>query len=285
MNARDQLESLINDLNSSDRETNGQPKLPQGGRPPVQDLVKRLLVNRDELHAHIRVLQQRLDRPHRHAHFLPEDQTEAVVNAGLGALDDDALAALVLNPIALSGLYDEIDERLPPAWFDAMHEDGLALLKAHGRAVPTSETLVAPAGDWRAALQARADELLREPTALERLGSDNRALANELLARFQGTAPVTVTSPRELFVALGEAVYGLRLSAAGTLQPGGTIGTEQDQRLEQLRKTDNDFRELYILDKFAGRTDPEIASLLGWPVTDVVNVRRSVERELASTGR
>jgi len=52
-----------------------------------------------------------------------------------------------------------------------------------------------------------------------------------------------------------------------------------------LRKTDNDFRELYILDKFAGRTDPEIASLLGWPVTDVVNVRRSVERELASTGR
>lgn len=139
MNAQQTFFSDMDELINSDNETNGKPILSAGTRPLLQEMLERALVNRELLAAHIRALQKKLGRKFRHTQALPEEQMKCVVKHGLGALDDALLAALALNPVALAGLHDEIDECLPEAWLEPMRRDGCLLLREHGRSTPSFE--------------------------------------------------------------------------------------------------------------------------------------------------
>jgi hypothetical protein len=124
------------DLLISDHQTRGEPRLPPGGRGPLRSALERLLVNRPLLDEHIRFLQTALAGRFRHSELLPAGRAERLLERGVKALDDATLAALLLNPVALYALSEEIAERLPEAWLRAMEEEGKRLLASQGRAVP-----------------------------------------------------------------------------------------------------------------------------------------------------
>jgi hypothetical protein len=127
---------FLADLLISDHQTGGEPRLPPGGRGPLRAALRRLLVNRPLLDEHIRFLQQALAGRFRHSELLPAAKAERLLERGVKALDDAALAALLLNPVALYALSEEVAERLPAAWLRAMEEEGKRLLASQGRGVP-----------------------------------------------------------------------------------------------------------------------------------------------------
>jgi hypothetical protein len=131
------------DLLISEHQTGGEPRLPPGGRGPLRAALRRLLVNRPLLDEHVRFLHQALAGQFRHRELLPAVQAEGLLEHGVKALDDGALAALLLNPVALHALSEDVAERLPAAWLPALEEEGRRLLASQGRAVPA---FVAPAG-------------------------------------------------------------------------------------------------------------------------------------------
>jgi hypothetical protein len=102
----------------------------------------RVLTDPDRLHEHIRYLARRLVRHLHPLDILDESLTEVVLDGGLAVLDDATLARLTLDPIALAGLADEIEERQPPAWAETLREDGEELLRKHGRAIPSLEEVL-----------------------------------------------------------------------------------------------------------------------------------------------
>jgi hypothetical protein len=134
----------------SDRETEGRPALPEGARPRAVEALGRLVVDRVALSDHFKELARRLHRQFRHTKPMPEEQVRAVLERGLVALDDAALAALALNPIALCDLADQIDLRLhgeadevlSDIWMDVLVQDGReSLVQEFGR-LPTVEELI-----------------------------------------------------------------------------------------------------------------------------------------------
>src|SRR5438105_3028280 len=124
------------DLLISEHQSGGGPRLPPGGRGPLRTALRRLLVNRPLLDEHVRFLHQALAGRSRHAEPLPAAEAERLLERGVPALDDAALAALLLNPVALYALSEEVAERLPAAWLPALEEEGRRLLASQGRGVP-----------------------------------------------------------------------------------------------------------------------------------------------------
>src|SRR5205823_2103796 len=100
---------LLNDV--IETQGAGTPGLPDGGRADALELLERALVNRDTLHALIRHLQKQI-RPGGFRFTEPWDEarTEEILAGGLADLPDSRLAELLLNPVALRLLADEIDE-------------------------------------------------------------------------------------------------------------------------------------------------------------------------------
>jgi hypothetical protein len=133
MSAQNAWRDDLTDLLISDHETAGRPVLPAGSRPRVQTALETILTNESALHGHVRDLQGRLGRQFRHTRALPDEQHQAVLARGLDALDDAALAALALNPVALWVLALAIGEELPAAWLAPLEQGGRALLREHGR--------------------------------------------------------------------------------------------------------------------------------------------------------
>src|SRR5262249_21624742 len=64
---------------------------------------------------------------------------------GLGALDDPAVARLLLNPFALCDLQDLLAVRLPDAWLGLMGQVGRELMDRHGLEVSRPAKQVRPA--------------------------------------------------------------------------------------------------------------------------------------------
>lgn len=128
--------NLLADLILSEHETRGNPCLPLGSGPSLRPIFTRVLVNRKDVLDHIRFLQKAFGRRFRHTELLPEDLQKAILARGLPALDDDSLAQLLLNPVALLSLHEAIDERMPSTWLGAMEENGRALLEENGLGVP-----------------------------------------------------------------------------------------------------------------------------------------------------
>jgi hypothetical protein len=140
-----QLNDLMNDLFcQADQNPSNGSSLPPGARPALDSAFTRMLVNPERLNEHIRYLQKEQGTPFPHQEPLDEATIEAVVRDGLTVLDDAALARLVLNPVALAALADEIEERQPTGWAEALRDDGLELLRAQGRTVPPLEKVLKP---------------------------------------------------------------------------------------------------------------------------------------------
>jgi hypothetical protein len=136
-----QVTDLLNDLIIADVGDNGS-SLPPGVRPGLENMLTRALLDSDRLNDHIRILQKQLGTRFRYRGLLDEATNEKVLHGGLGVLDDAALARLALNPIALAALADEIEERQPAGWAEALRQDGLELLGAHGRNIRPLDDLL-----------------------------------------------------------------------------------------------------------------------------------------------
>ncbi len=115
-------EVVLTDLDAliaSDQETGGKPVLPVGRRELVQEQLELMLVWPEVLQRYIRELLDRLGGNLRHTELLSERTHEMIVEAGLSVLDDSALAALALNPVALAAIhgwwYAPVGE-IPEAW-------------------------------------------------------------------------------------------------------------------------------------------------------------------------
>jgi hypothetical protein len=132
---------LLNDLILADASGNSLT-LSSGARPALEAALTHALVDPERLNGHVRLLQKQLGDRFRHRELLDEATNEAVLRGGLALLDDTSLARLALNPVALAALADEIEERQPAAWADALREDGLELLRVHGRTVPPLDELL-----------------------------------------------------------------------------------------------------------------------------------------------
>lgn len=128
----------VTDLVISDHETDGRPALVPGGRPILVAGLEQVLVNWDDLGEYLRQIASRQKWAFRHHRPLADAELEAVLAGGLDAMDDPTLARLALDPVALTDLSEEIDERMPAAWWDAMARDGEALMREHGRTIPVN---------------------------------------------------------------------------------------------------------------------------------------------------
>ncbi len=177
------LTGLVNDLITADARGENQP-LPLGSRGAVETALVKMLVDPDFLHDHIRYLQKQLGNRYHYREPLDEPTSEAVLQCSLVVLDDAALAHFLLNPIALAALADEIEECQPPAWAEALWEDGLRLLREQGRTIPPLDDRAVRAAMVRA------------------VGSLSRSLAEQLKAvhvsfHFQ-VADRLLIAPREM---------------------------------------------------------------------------------------
>lgn len=101
-------------------------------RAQVRAWFERILVSRDALHAHIRLLQQ-LRQASAPGQPGPADEPEGeILFAGASVLDDTTMASLLLSPASLYELHDQITETLPAAWLEVMAREGQALAREHG---------------------------------------------------------------------------------------------------------------------------------------------------------
>jgi hypothetical protein len=132
---------LLNDLLIAAAPGHGPPLFP-GRRPALEAELTRTLADPERLHDHIRFLGKQLVGHFPSLDLLDESLTEAVLQGGLAVLDDVTLARLALDPVALAGLADEIEERQPPGWAETLREDGEGLLRRHGRSVPSLEEVL-----------------------------------------------------------------------------------------------------------------------------------------------
>ena len=87
---------MLEQLFDSDEQTDGSPVLTDENRRSLLEWLQRVLVDRDALFAHIRVLQRQAGLC-RHSQPLPEDLAALVVKGavtGLGSLGSSDLATL-----------------------------------------------------------------------------------------------------------------------------------------------------------------------------------------------
>jgi hypothetical protein len=90
----------------------------------VRIALERLLVNGDDLRTYDRLLTSICRDQIPYIDEFPEAVCEEIVMTGIGQVDPDWLARLVLDPIWVRMLSEEISKRFPEAWWDAMHRDG-----------------------------------------------------------------------------------------------------------------------------------------------------------------
>lgn len=166
---------LIVNLFISDNETGGQPALKPEDVAPAREWLVRVLLEYDCLLAHIDLLQElyrakfryprpRWDRawgeppppadpntPFRHHQLLPGTKARTVGEKGPDVLDDNGVAALLLNPFALCELAEVIHEVDGDFWCERMDKLGRELMEREGLEIPIpGEDEPPPEPWWRA---------------------------------------------------------------------------------------------------------------------------------------
>lgn len=133
-------------------QTAGRPQLPAGGRCRIEQAAAFLIVNREALDDYAVRLYERLpletmlERPAFEEH-------DVVLDAGLAGLEEESLAALLLNPAAMYDLAETLAEapwQYAP-WRELCRRETAAFREEHQIRVPTVDELVAGAADWQAA--------------------------------------------------------------------------------------------------------------------------------------
>lgn len=107
----------------------------------VRETLERVLVSADALDAYLRTLDQACGGQFYYLEELPEAIVEQIVEVGLGQLEPEWLASIVLDPVWVRMLSDEISKRFPEAWWDAMHRDGERLRSELANPCPIAAAL------------------------------------------------------------------------------------------------------------------------------------------------
>jgi len=127
-----QLEADLEALVNAQR-TDGQTHFADRGHcERVQAALERVLVSADDLQTYDRLLSQICGDRIQYLDELPEAIVERIVEQGIGQLEPEWLARLVLDPVWVRMLSDEIAKRFPEAWWEAMHRDGKRILAEQG---------------------------------------------------------------------------------------------------------------------------------------------------------
>ncbi len=238
-------EALIAEL----RRTGPTPVLAAEKRTTALAWLRCALVDFRSLDRHIRLLQRLYDSPFRYprprrdgpddeppaaaaagrfpfAQPLPEPRVLAVVDEGIDVLDNDELASLMLNPIALFDLFDVIGELCPDAWLAVMQQVGQEMLaREEGESVPPR-----PTGDMEEEERVRAVRAACDDPALwERLVAQAFQLRGEA-ERAGIDAFFRQPEPQRR-----DTIARLRRSVEAMRRPGGA---------EQFRQQDVDFHLL-----------------------------------------
>lgn len=100
----------------------------------VRAELERVLVSAADRQAYERALRQVCGERVHYTDELPEHVFEQIVEQGLGQLEPEWLARVVLDPVWVQMLSHEISERFPEAWWGAMHRDGMRILEEQGLA-------------------------------------------------------------------------------------------------------------------------------------------------------
>jgi hypothetical protein len=151
---------LINNAILADRPGAGGVSLSEQDRRTAGECVSRVLVDRDLLLEHITYLRTQYRLPAEQAAEaspeagrrrlarrlglgfprntpLSETELQELLDGGPEAVAAfGRLAELVLNPVALSDLAEQIDEQMPPAWEGALEENAKALMVRGVKRVP-----------------------------------------------------------------------------------------------------------------------------------------------------
>jgi hypothetical protein len=105
-------------------------------------MLERLIVDRAQLHHHIRQLRTVNIEQFETSQALSATRVEDVLTKGLGVLNASELVVLALEAATLRRLHDEVLRRLPTAWLDILEQEGSDWLRLHGRTIPSVEQII-----------------------------------------------------------------------------------------------------------------------------------------------
>ncbi|MBL8722795.1 MAG: hypothetical protein JNK49_02050 [Planctomycetes bacterium] len=131
MNRRDQrildadIASLLIDFA---RGTSPQRPLGRARRQQLVAYLDTVVVDPESVMAHLRYVRKALKGQKTPVCELSEVITEKFLEQGADALSDEQLVSVLLDPLAMMGLHDDVDERVPPHFEDAMVASARAYL-------------------------------------------------------------------------------------------------------------------------------------------------------------
>jgi len=141
MRGKDLLEKLL----LSNPETGGPPVLPVGSRAAVEDVLRLLLVDREELEAYSKELGRRIEDASADmtpGEPLTEDLLGRMLRKDFRSIPDAELVALMLAPTSLQAAalavldHLDVDPAVADAWDDDFAEAGGRIMRRHGEQVP-----------------------------------------------------------------------------------------------------------------------------------------------------
>lgn len=115
---------ILQPLLFEDRRLGGQPRIPQGARSALDAYLLDLAVDDGLLGEHLRFLQANAGLPFRHKDGWVEERLAAVMRDGSGVLTDEELAIVILDPVALGVLSEEVMASMPRPFLSAFERYG-----------------------------------------------------------------------------------------------------------------------------------------------------------------
>ncbi len=119
--------SIIADLVINYHETDGHPAVTNRDKNELRRYLTHVLVNDVTLNHHLELLTTfKVNLPN----TMDFSDVQTIVNIGLDKLSNQELANLALDRVALTSLYEKIDENTPEAWTPAVKQEGLKTLSS-----------------------------------------------------------------------------------------------------------------------------------------------------------
>lgn len=115
------IRNILVDFIISNNEINGHPAVKTAEKGELTRYLTHVLVNDVTLTKHCGFLKQfKFDRPQ-----LDPSTVNSIPNTGLDCLNNEEIAILSLDCIALQDLYAAIDDKTPDQWVSAINREGL----------------------------------------------------------------------------------------------------------------------------------------------------------------
>lgn len=128
----------IADIVATDHVTGGRPRVSDDERPIVISTLEAAALDSETKWALLRDVKRLCGDRFRHTQPRGSAWIERVMAEGLGVLDNEELALLLLNPVTLGRIEDELKLGIAgcEAWWKAMERVGAKLIENHGIEIP-----------------------------------------------------------------------------------------------------------------------------------------------------